>query len=78
MLELGAFQRELDYAERLSSLFQAGTPPVGKSQTKEGKEISNSLFKISPHKSTWGEKIYIYSCGNMCSRHWNGKIYRTK
>ena len=26
MLELEAFQRELDYAERLSSLFQAGTP----------------------------------------------------
>ena len=28
MLELEAFQRELDYAERLSSLFQAGTRPV--------------------------------------------------
>ena len=28
MLELEAFQRELDYVERLSSLFQAGTQPV--------------------------------------------------
>ena len=49
-----------------------------KSETKEGKEISNSLFQNSPHKSTGEKRIYIYSWGNMCSRHWNGKIYRAK
>ena len=54
MLELEAFQRELDYAERLSSLFQAG------SETKEGKEISNSLFLDFSTQVNRGEKnLYL-------------------
>ena len=39
-----------------------------KSETKEGKEISNSLFQISPHKSTRrGRKEFIFIAEAICA-----------
>ena len=37
-----------------------------KSETKEGKEISNSLFQNSPQKST-GEKEFIFIAEAICA-----------
>ena len=37
-----------------------------KSETKEGKEISNFLFQISPQKSTW-EKEFIFIAEAICA-----------
>ena len=60
-MELGDFQGELDYAE--DSLFQAGLLKL-KSETRERKEI---LFQISPPKSTWGRKEFIFIAQAICA-----------
>ena len=73
-MELGDFQGELDYAE--DSLFQAGLLQL-KSETRERKEIL-SFSDFSTQVNVGEKRIYIYSRGNMCARHWNGKIYRRK
>ena len=61
-MELGDFQGELDYAE--DSLFQAGLLQL-KSETRKEKKFS--LFQISPHKSTWGRKEFIFIAVAICA-----------
>ena len=61
-MELGDFQGELDYAE--DSLFQAGLLQL-KSETRKEKKFS--LFQISPPKSTWGRKEFIFIAVAICA-----------
>ena len=62
-MELGDFQGELDYAEDSLSFKQGSS----NWSLRRGKEKKFSLFQISPHKSTWGRKEFIFIAGAICA-----------